>query len=186
MFILHIEGVDSPTDQEFIEALYQDFHRLMFSTAQQYTSNVINQEDIVQSAIERLVKKISTIRPMKRGTLASYVTYTVRHTAIDYMRKQGHVSEHNVSLSTFDIDTYAGASPSLDEKAILAEQIGQLQDIWPKLPEEDQILLEGKYIWGHTDEELAAFLKCKPSSIRMKLTRARRRALILLSEQEEV
>ena len=61
-----------------------------------------------------------------------------------------------------------------------------LLDIWPVLPKETQILLKGKYILGYTDQELACQLKCKPSSIRMKLTRARRAALLLLSERNEV
>ena len=48
---------------------------------------------------------------------------------------------------------------------------------------EDRALLEGKYILGDSDEMLARTLHCKPSSIRMKLTRARRRALKLLEQE---
>ena len=59
-----------------------------------------------------------------------------------------------------------------------------LKFLWPRLSEEDRILLEGKYVWGQSDKELAEILHCKPSSIRMKLTRARRRALNNLSEKE--
>ena len=69
---------------------------------------------------------------------------------------------------------------------ILAARLKALLDIWPVLPKETQIFLKGKYILGYTDQELACQLKCKPSSIRMKLTRARRAALLLLSERNEV
>lgn len=41
-----------------------------------------------------------------------------------------------------------------------------------------------RYILDLTDRELANILKCKSSSIRMKLTRARRKAIKLLSEEE--
>ena len=62
--------------------------------------------------------------------------------------------------------------PSLDERIMLAEQ------------KEDRLLLEGKYILGYTDAELADMLGCKKSSVRMKLTRARRRAFQLMTEEE--
>lgn len=44
--------------------------------------------------------------------------------------------------------------------------------------------MEGKYILGYTDAELADMLGCKKSSVRMKLTRARRRAFQLMTEEE--
>lgn len=59
-----------------------------------------------------------------------------------------------------------------------------MKTVWAHLTEEEQTLLEGKYIIGYTDAELAGQLQCKVSSIRMKLTRARRRAISLLNEQE--
>ena len=40
--------------------------------------------------------------------------------------------------------------------------------------EKDRFLLEGKYILGLSDQELAKELQVKPSSIRMLLTRARK------------
>ena len=74
--------------------------------------------------------------------------------------------------------------PSLDERIMLAEQKECLMQIWSSLPEEDRLLLEGKYILGYTDAELADMLGCKKSSVRMKLTRARRRAFQLMTEEE--
>ena len=73
---------------------------------------------------------------------------------------------------------------SLGERIIFEEQKDRLMQIWGSLPEEDQLLLEGKYILGYKDTELADMLGCKKDSIRMKLTRARRRAFQLMTEEE--
>lgn len=70
-----------------------------------------------------------------------------------------------------------------DNLVLLSEQREQLWKIWRLLPREDRYLLEGKYILGYSDQQLAASLSCKPNSIRMKLTRARRRAMKLLLER---
>jgi len=47
-------------------------------------------------------------------------------------------------------------------------------------------LLKGWYIVGWTAEELAVILGCSKDSIRMKLTRARRRAFQKHSEEDRV
>ena len=71
-----------------------------------------------------------------------------------------------------------------DERIRLEEQKDRLMKIWSKRPDEDQLLWEGKYMLGYKDAELADMLGCKKDSIRMKLTRARRRAFQLMTEEE--
>lgn len=136
--------------------------------------------------MEKLIKKIATIRPMKRCTLACYIVYTIRNTSIDFLRAQKRRIEYTVDLDTDEIFEPMEGKMSMDELIISAEWVYRLWEVWPNLPEEDQILLERKYILGYADAELAFEFKCKPSSIRMKLTRARRRAFQCLAAKEEV
>ena len=51
-----------------------------------------------------------------------------------------------------------------------------------ELPEPERQPLFGRYMLDLTDAELAAMLGCKPASVRMKLTRARRALLEKLRE----
>ena len=88
------------------------------------------------------------------------------------------------SLEEQDEQDVVMPGPSLDEQILLEEQKDHLMQIWSNLSEEDQLLLEGKYILGYKDAELADMLGCKKNSIRMKLTRARRRAFQLMTEEE--
>ena len=80
----------------------------------------------------------------------------------------------------------AATDGSLDDLLLHSDSAEQLWGLWAKLSVQDRILLEGKHILELTDEELASILKCKPASVRMKLTRARRRAAKLLSERNEL
>ena len=179
-----IGTMDDPDDQLFMKMLYQDFERLMFSTAKRYISNASDQMDIVQDSMEKLIKKIATIRPMNRCTLASYIVYTIRSTSIDLLRAQKRTLEHTVTLDDQEFSEIASAAPSPDNLDVSAERLMLLKKAWPDLSEESRILLEGKYILGYTDKELAAVLGCKPDSIRMKLTRARRQAFALMDATE--
>lgn len=179
-----IGALEDQGDRAFMENLYRNFERLMFSTARKYVQALPDQKDIVQDAMEKLIKKITTIRPMNRCALSCYIVYTVRSTSIDFLRKQKKGVERNTSIDLSESSELEAITPTLDDLTILGERLALLQSQWPNLPEEDRILLEGKYVWGYTDQELAVKLKCQPSSIRMKLTRARRRAFEQMTEKE--
>lgn len=181
-----LSTTENPDDRAFLKALYQDYERLMFSTVRKYISSLPDQKDVVQDSVEKLMKKVSLLRALARCSLANYIVYTIRSTSIDFLRVQQRNAGRYVSIDEPEFSELETTEPPLEKSMILVERLVELEKVWPDLPEEDRMLLEGKYILGYKDEELATKLKCKPSSIRMKLTRARRRALERLADKEEV
>ncbi len=175
---------DTPNGEDFVIQMYNRYKNLMFSTAQKYTANIADQEDIVQTSLERLIRIFSNMQPSKRCISATYVVYTVRSVSIDLLRKQGKDIEHCISLADNSLDEVESTSEPLDNFFALSEQAAQLKRVLSMLPAEERILLNGKYILNQTDKELAAILGCKPSSVRMKLTRARKRAMKLLQGKD--
>lgn len=161
-------------DQAFLTQLYIDFHRLMFFTAGKYTGNPYDQEEIVQTSLLKMVKNISRLRQLDRCALPSFIVILTRNTAINYMKHEAVVSRYNAPEIIGDS---LDPSPTPEEFAINGENRRLIQCIWPRLSESDRILLEGKYILGLSDAELSELVGCKASSVRMKLTRARRNAL---------
>lgn len=176
-------AAQDPEDREYVIWLYQEFKGIMHATARKYASEYHTDEDIVQDSLLKLIPKVKTLRSLERCTLASYIVSTVRNTGINHLK--AHQAEREATVDVSD-DRLAGITSkglSLDELMLLKERQDQLWKIWPILSGSEQTLLEGKYILGYTDAELARILNCQPNSIRMKLTRARRRALTLLMEQ---
>ena len=176
---------DQPSDREFMDQMYMEFERLMFFTARQYTSKAEIAEDIVQESLVRLYEKVRTMKPMKHVVLAAYIRATVRNTAINVLRKMNRERDYAADAET---DAFAQADQEwvLDTMMDLSGYRVLLSKIWPRLPEDDRLLLEGKYILGYSDQELAEEIGCQANSIRVKLTRARRRALAIFQEQEGV
>lgn len=177
------EGPSRPLD---MEEIYLKYKRLMYATAGKFTSNAEDQKDIVQTAMERLIKIFSVPKPDRRCISGGYIVFTVRSAAIDFLRKQGRDTKHCISIEDDRFKDTAVADNPLEELLLSASSAEQLWSIWPQLPPADRVLLEGKYILGYSDEELAAIFGCKAGSIRVKLTRARRRAARLLSERNEL
>lgn len=186
MIALIVSSIADPNDQKFFTELYITHRRLMFSTARKYASKPEDQEDIVQAALEKLLRKISTLRLIECCALSAYIVYTVRSAAIDFLRKERSAKANAISLEDAEQGRFGAENIPITDFEGLFDAKERLNALWSRLSEEDKILLEGKYIWEKPDKELAEILHCKPDSIRMKLTRARRRALDNLLEKEQM
>lgn len=185
MSIYTHESEENTSDKAFMVRLYTDFEKLLFYTAFKYTSDKETAEDIVQESLLNLHEKIETLRPMNHAVLAAYVRTTVRNTAINTLKVQGYEKDHRAADIPREMPERQD-NISLDDFLSLAGYRDLLKKIWPLLSEEERFLLEGKYVLGYKDNELAIKAGCKASSIRMKLTRARRHALTIIVEQEGV
>lgn len=170
--------IESPEDAAFLNNLYNDHMRLMYATAAKYATKQQDKEDIVQDTLVKMVKYISSLRKLDRCTLPSAVVILTRNTAINFAKHQKVVQKHHIRTD-WDPDELPPGNDviTVEDMVALSEYKDCLDKIWPRLSETDRFLLEGKYILGLNDAELAEFVGCKPGSIRMKLTRARRNAL---------
>lgn len=166
---------------EFVLWLYDEFYRLMFFTAQKYLADPAQLEEVVQESLRKLIEKADRLQSFPRAILAGYIVATVRNTALTYRKRQ---VKHSRVISLEDVDLEAPDDrESMDESLIRQEELAGLQAIWSQLSREDQLLLEGKYLLEYSDPELAQLLGCQSASVRMKLTRARRRAQKLLKKE---
>lgn len=168
-------------EQKFMEDLYRRYSKLMFATAWRYLSDPSEVEDVIQTCLIKLFRKEALLRTLEEAPLAAYIQATVRNTIFSQAKRE-KIGEKTVARLKQRKENEE--APSLDEWMIREEQAEALSRALQNMKPQDRILLEGKYFLSYTDEELAALLKCKPDSIRMKLTRARRTALRMLEEVE--
>jgi len=182
VFIIMALCDDEDSRQFFID-LYREYRPLMYSIAMRYVNNSSSAEDLVHDALVKLIEKEDTITKLSRCTLTSYIVYTVRNLSKNYLRRmnleQRHFADIDLSSSEFlAIDN----APLPEEVILMSEHREEFIEVWNTLPNDTKFLLEGKYILGLSDKELAAEFDCSPNSIRMKLTRARRQVIKLVKE----
>lgn len=174
-------GMDS---RNFLESLYQTYHRLMVQTARKWLDDPADQEDVIQEALVKLIEKEDLLRTLKKESLVCYIAHTVRNTAFKHLNKQKNASALLTELDETRLDEAPTPISSVDDKLLQEEFCRSLRQAWSALPEREKLLLEGKYLFRESDEELAQVLGCKPESVRMALTRARRELLKQLEEVE--
>lgn len=169
----------SPEDKGFFQKFYEENKNFLFYIANHYTSSPADCEDVVQDAIIRLMGNIPSIRELNKNKAAKYIALTVRSAYLDLLKRRH--KDREISLEESVIDALlekesAFADTSTD---LRMELIHLKESLSPK----EWLLLEGKYILGYDQEELARLIGVSPDSVRMTLSRARAKARsILLSD----
>ena len=183
MFIL--AATSESDERQFMISLYEEYYKLMFSTAKKYVSNYHTAEDVVQESLINLLKNIRTLIPLERCYLAGYIVCTVRNTSINHLKKESMKKKLGVPVPVEGSEAEISPAPSIEELLLLKEDIHALLLAMNQLSEEEQTLLQGRYLLGLSDEEIAETIQCKPSSVRMKLTRVRRKTFNMVLKQTE-
>lgn len=178
IFTTMINDVD---DRAFMQEVYQQNERLMYAIALKYASNTQDCEDIVHDTVEKLCKNIAKIKELANSALRAYVVYAVRNTAINFRKHQSTINRHIQQLSGDDSNSEYDQPESIIERIEdLQEKRTRLTKVWMQLTDAEQELLYRKYVLEQTTEELAGIFQCSRDSIRMRLSRARRKSLRLM------
>ncbi|WP_409967677.1 sigma-70 family RNA polymerase sigma factor [Bengtsoniella intestinalis] len=184
MILYAIECIEHEEDRVFMEDIYTQYHRLMYATALEY--HQLLAQDIMQSALLKLITHLDTLRKLEPKALASYIVVTVKHTALNMIRHENIIDKHIASeMAPAFIESMEASDSKPEESVLLLERRKLLLSALEALSEDDRILLYGKYILNQSDVELGQLLDCPTSAIRMRLTRARRAARQEFSKQEE-
>ena len=181
MISLLIAQLDDPSDREFLTGLFHDYHRLMYHTAQEYVLDQYDKEEIVQDSFVKIIENIHRIRNLGRYALPFYLVIIVRHTAINHLRRSSTRNQHLFFVDDHDfIQSHSEESTSLDELSTILGHREAIDCLWSKLSDLDQYVLGAYYYVGLKTEEIAKALGCSEDAVRMKLSRARKRARKIL------
>ena len=89
---------------------------------------------------------------------------------------------YELLVESYEAACVTDNAPLPEEVVIMDEKKRDFLKVWDTLPDDTRELLADKYILRMSDAELAEEFGCSPDSIRMKLTRARRKALEMIKE----
>lgn len=181
MIPLIILAIEDESSREFMIWLYESSVDRMLREARKYFSRQEDIEDIVSESVVKLVDKVDLLQKLDRSKLLPYAVTTVRHMSL-------HALQHETyfQMLSFDVlESYLSTpgNNSSDEMLLREQRNARLREIFVTLPVEDRLLLEEKYILLWTDAEIAKTLNIQPNSVRMRLTRAKRRIAKALTEQ---
>lgn len=173
--------IEDENDRAFMTELYLDYQKLMYSQIQRITKNEYDTEDVLQSVLEKLIDKIPTLKGLTRTRKINYIISACKFTAYNFGRDR-HADMEIPLFEGTDLPDYNNDRYEMELRIIKEEELRALAQIWDDLDPRTQSLLEGYYLLEKPMSELAEDLGIAASSVRMALTRARRKVLELLSK----
>lgn len=175
-----ITAIECPEDRDLMTEFYTKYNGLLYHEAKKHLDISEDIEDTVYEAFAKIIDKIEVFRELAPWSRVQYALTTVRNLSYLLLKKKNRFEFVPFDFISFDI--LATEETFTDVKAqrnILNENI---RTIWNSLDIEDKILLEQKYILEWTDQEIALHLQIQSQSVRMRLTRAKRRLVTELTK----
>lgn len=182
MIPMVILTIDSDTDRAYMTALYRQHHALMLKTAWGYVRSKEDVEDVVSESCAKLIEKLDDLRGMERGPMRSYIVTVVRHTAIDFQRKQKRANATFVQSE--DATEQVPDHTSVEEKILLRDELNRVRLALHELPEKERDVLRMRYQQGMPDNEIAQAIGVSESSVRKYVMRGRQHLKMSVYEGE--
>lgn len=177
-----ITSIDDESDRAYMENLYRANHRLMYWMAHKVMGARCDLDDVVADACVSLIRKIHVIRGMEGNILRAYIISTVRNTALTYLRAENRRYARQRDTDMNDLDSQ---EPDPLERACTQDRIERLMNAITRLPMREQDVLRMRYLSEMTDAEIAEIMGIERVTVRVALSRARKRAYQIMMEMEE-
>ena len=155
----------------------------MYSEAIKVLQDQCDPEDVVQTSLVKLIEKVSLLRSLDERPRVNYIITTVKHTAISALREMKPDKLNSLDDEDWSEDRQLYADGSLEEAVFRRENVGRMASVWCQLDSRSQYLLQARYFLDMKQEEIAAELHIKPDSVRMEMSRARKKVRELLAEK---
>ena len=166
----------SRSSREYFRIFYEHYKLFLFYIAGQYTEKRVEQEDLVQEALLRLMKHTDILQALSQAQTAKYIALTVKAVYLDQQ-------QHRCREKLLFLDQAA-----LQEELLLRHPesaVDTVAQLRADLSQREWLALEGKYILGYSHEELSRLLGVSKENMRSIVSRARQRAKQILEDLEE-
>ncbi len=173
-------------DAEAFNLIVQAYRKRTLGTIYRLIGRVEDVEDVGQDVFARLYYSLNQLRSPE--VFEPWLYRLTRNATYDYLRKRrrsagvrmADVSEQQVSGA----DAARGAK-EYEEHRRKAEIRETVQRLFEEISDEDRVLLTLKEVEGLSLKELMEIFKVKESALKVRLFRARKRALKALQELKE-
>lgn len=160
-------------EQEYIASLFVEHSKFFYSIAQKYAPDPQDAEDIVQDAIESVIKISSRFMKIEPDKRLAYIVVVIRNRCTDQARRQKRQPEYSNNHAI--IESAVDERQNFEERILSKEQIKLLL---ADLKADDQVVLALKYVLEASTEQIAEILGCGKQNVYERLKRAKGRALI--------
>lgn len=161
------------TQSQYMEHLFQQYYPIMKKKANEILNDFDLADDMVQTAFVKLMKHTDTLQRLDESARIVYLTRTVIHVSVDYIRK------HKRKFPDKQDIPFETVESEIEQKETVSSTL-------ELLTEKQRDLLIYYYVMGYKLKEIANIMHLNPKNVSMDLQRARKAALTVLKKGENV
>lgn len=190
MIFLMLQMIENEEDRSKMAAFYLKYHRLLKMKARDIMQKFgISDEadlsdDLLHDAMAKILQNMHTISNFNDFQLLAYASKAVQSCSIDYCKKVIRDQKAMQEKGILEGDLIIEEDPT--RKLGESDFVIQLGKILALLSGNDRNILLYKYFLNYSDTQIAELIGIQPDSVRMALTRARRKVRKLWEKKEEM
>lgn len=186
MFVILM--IHNESERTAMTKIFEDYGPFVYKCINRFSGVLLSADDrsdIFQDVMERLIKHIETLMKLQEKPLCSYIQATTKSAVCTFLNKnQKHIAESLESLKEEGFERADDTAGPLYEPLETEEYRQRVRKVVESLPERERDVLIYKYFLEKSDAEIASCLGVSSTSVRVYLTRGRKRLLTLWREEE--
>lgn len=164
-----------------IDLLCEKYRGLLYGLILHMVRDSWTAEDLLQDVLMKLTERACLLQRLEERDLIRYAMAACRNRVRNYLRD---VRIHGRAIHGWAQTLPRQEEPVREERLILQEDLSKLNRAWAELDERSRYLLEHYYLLEESTQEIGRKLGLKPASVRMALSRARKRTFVLMNREE--
>lgn len=178
MLSLYLSMLDSSADKSFIEQLYIEYERELFSAAYPILKNNTDAEDAVHEAFLSVIKNIDKLRTFSCHELRLYMIVIVRNAAKRIYNKRKKLNE-------CDMDEFYDIESDLNVEEQVLSNISFSEIMWAmkELSDYEYELLYLHVVREYKPRDIAELMGISGDNARQQIHRARMKLIKILGER---
>lgn len=167
--IICVMAIRNDKERKTVERLYYDYHKMMLYIAKRILNNQAMAEDAVSRAFEKIIDKFQKFSFEDCNKTKGLIGILVRDICYDILKEASH--KRNIPLDDSDVPTDSEDLPF--EYIASKEGYQAILDALSEIDEKSKNVIELKYIYDYSDEEIGELLNISKGNVRVRLHRAK-------------
>ncbi len=172
-------------DRDFVEKIFEKYHKYIYEIAFNILHNHQDAEDIVDEVMIKIIKNIEKFLHASENEIKAQIVIYGRNTAINLYNKNKRRIKHKVNYTYVNEDgeieeiEIEDPSESMAELVIRKETVEIVQRYLQQLSVEHRDAIKLVYALGYSNVEAAKVLEITPNAFGLRLYKAKKKLLEL-------
>lgn len=166
MLIVYLSMLETDEDKNKFEELYLKYRQNMYAVAYSILHNTEDSEDAVHTAFLNVAENFSKIKQIPSKDIKAYLVIVVRNSSINIYRKNEKKTEHEQSITEYDIP--------FDIDFFERLEYDELIKIISELPETSKEIIFLCFLEKFNTDEISKMLNITHNAVRKRIRYAKK------------